>query len=60
MHHEHRYKLSMTKKEFLPVNPEIYEESDLYKMVEYAYHVCSCGDTFKTEVREQKANSQDY
>lgn len=60
--HKHRYHLQSTKKEFEPVQPELFEGSDIagldvYVMVEYAYLMCmdpSCNHVYKIIIQREK------
>ena len=50
--HKHKHYFTTTKTEFEPVNPEKYNEEDLYKRTEYAYMMCNspCNNVKKIKV----------
>jgi hypothetical protein len=70
-HHEHRYYIATTKKEFVPIDerffmttPEIdpaYGDQslmdDLHLRVEYAYLICQCNDIKKVVVRQEAVDN---
>ena len=45
--HDHRWHLAQVKKDFELVDPL----QQLYKMVEYAYLICNCGELNKKPVK---------
>ena len=53
--HQHKFYFVTTKKEFEPLNPEKYQEEDLYKMVEYAVLMCNspCNAVKKVIVKKE-------
>lgn len=50
MAHFHKYYMASTKKEFEAVDPVEFDAYDLFRAVDYAYLICTCGQVWKTVV----------
>lgn len=46
--HEHKWFVFQIKNVFEPTH-----EQDMYRMIEYAYSGCNCGDVIKIKVKNQ-------